>query len=267
MAWSNVHPDAPTNDDGVPIHPENGYPICGREKTDATDVNGNKRWDYAFCLQAAGWGTDRTTGHCRKHNGHGVGGLEGWQNQNARHLLYSERMNDDDAEVFDAVVQTDDGDLLSVDDMADMLKQSIGWEFTRLVRAVDKIPEAERVDKYSCPKCGNTYTASESSPLPEVCTGFDMSDGNPTPCDVRSGDFEPTGERFVSFGDKAIERKESHLANLIDTYKKISDGVDVNVDGDHDVTVDDDGVTEVDITHVQVTEPPTDEDGDEDDGD
>lgn len=261
MAWSYEFGDGVEVDDqGRPLHPERGFPVCGYPKTDATANNGRKRGGEGdACLLAAGWGSDRTTGACRKHHGGSPGGPTGWANGNARHLLFSERMNDDDREVFEAVVGADDDSdgLMTVEDMADMLKTSIGWEYTRLTRAIDQVPGSELVEKYACPECGTTYTKSESSPLPAECTGFDMSDGHPQPCTATRTMFEPSGERFVSFGDKAVERKEAHIANLIDTYKKVADGVDVNIDGDHDVTHkgDSDAPVEVSINHVGVDLP------------
>jgi len=262
MAWDYEYGDnVDVDDEGVPRHPDKGYPVCGYPKTDAVDKNGRKRGGEGdACLLAAGWGSDRSTGACRKHHGGSPGGPTGWQNGNARHLLFSERMNEDDREVFNAVVKdpnSDDGDLLSIDDMADMLKNSIGWEFTRLSRAIDQIPESELVEKYVCPICGTTYTKSDSSELPDTCTGFDMEGGHPSPCEGTARDFKPTGKRFVAFNDKAVERKEAHLANLIDTYKKIADGVDLNIDGEHEHTHkgDPDEPVEVSINHVAVDLP------------
>lgn len=262
MAWSYEFGDGvDVDDDGVPRHPERGHPVCGYPKTDATANNGRKRGGEGDgCLLAAGWGTDRSTGACQKHHGASPGGPTGWQNGNARHLLFSERMNDDDREVFEAVVQDpngDEGDLLSIDDMADMLKNSVAWEFTRLSRAIDQIPEAELVEKFACPRCGSSYTKSKSSGLPDVCTGFDMEGGHPSPCEATAHEFSPTGERFVAFNDKAVERKEAHLANLIETYKKVADGVDINVDGEHEHTHkgDPDEPVEVAINHVAVDLP------------
>jgi len=146
-----------------------------------------------------------------------------------------------------------------------MLKNSVAWEFTRLSRAIDEIPDSELVEKYACPRCGETYTKSASSGLPDRCTGYDMTGGHPDPCEATVHDFEPTGEKFVSFSDKAVERKEAHIANLIDTYKKIADGVDVNIDGDHDVTHkgDPDQPVDVSINHVAITDPTRDDDEDD----
>jgi len=271
MAWDYEYGDGvPVDDDGIPQHPERGHPVCGYPKTDAVANNGRKRGGEGdACLLSAGWGTDRNTGACRNHFGASPGGPTGWANGNARHLLYSERMSDDDREIFEAVVGADgdDGELLSIEDMADMLKNTIGWEYTRLTRAIDQIPEAEKVEKYACPRCGSTYTDSPSSPLPDRCTGFDMEGGHPSPCEATRGEFTPTGEKFVSFSDKAVERKEAHLANLIESYKKVDDGVDVNIDADHTHRGDPDDPVEVSINHVAVDLPPGEGESQDDDAD
>jgi hypothetical protein len=266
MAWDFEYGDGvPTDDDGRPIHPEKGYPVCGYPTTDAVDeTHGRKRQEIEACLLPGGWGTDRDTGACRNHFGASPGGPTGWQNGNARHLLYSERMTDDDREIFDAVVQAPDGvdaDLMRVEDMADMLKQVIGFEFTRLIRAIRETPGVKRVETVECTVCGETYKSSSLSPPPVECTGTRRIDGIPEPCSATRDDYRLTGTEFVDFGDKAVERKESHLSNLIDTYKRVADGVDVNLDGDMTHTGDGGGAIDVDISHVGV-DLPVDETGD-----
>lgn len=249
MAWSNVHPEAPLDDEGRPIHPEKGYPICGYEKTDAVANNGKKRTDIPYCLQAAGWGTDRDTGHCRKHYGASPGAPEGWRNGNARHLLFSKQMRDEDREVFEAVVKTEDGEMLDVEDMADMLKNSIGWEFTRLQRALEHVPEARLVENWRCPDCGDVkhdpaghcdnvvYSSPETG---AVRCGYE-------------GDYV-LNNRFVEFGDKSFERKERHIAALMREYKRLAIGQDVNVTGHHTVEGGDEPLS-VNITHARVETP------------
>lgn len=262
--WANPHDDVPTNDEGVPIHPEEGHPICGYEKTDAVDKNGRKREDVPFCLLAAGWGTDRSTGHCSKHGGAG-GAPEGWKNGNARHLLYSKRMNEDDVEEFEALVETADGERIGVEEMAEMLESMVGFEYMRLARAVDKTPGVEQVTMYRCPKCGDKYR--QKRPPNGECDGSIRVEPKVIePCNYR-GDLKPIpGKSWVEFGDEAVERKESRVANLIATYKKVSEGTDVNVKGDHDVTVGGDGeAIDVNITGVGVDLPA--DDGDADDAD
>lgn len=259
MAWDYEFGDGvDVDDDGIPRHPEKGYPICGYPKTDATDKNGRKRGGEGdACLLYAGWGTERSTGACRKHHGASPGGLEGWANGNARHLLYSKRMNDDDSEVFEAVVRhpEDDDQLLRLEDAADMLRNMIGWEQTRLVRAVEESPDVERVDGYVCPECGNQYKESDSSPLPESCNGsIQVGRNTYEPCPAHSSDFKKTGKSFVDTGDKALERKESHIANLILSLKQVAKGADLRVESEHTHKSGDEPV-EVEINHVAVDLP------------
>lgn len=262
--WSGVHDDAPTNDDGVPIHPEKGYPICGSPKTDAKANNGRKREDYPFCLQAAGWGTDRSTGACKSHGGAG-GAPSGWQNGNAKHLLYSEEMTEDDRDVFEAIVVGEDGEPMSIADAADLLKNMVAWESTRLKRAIEKTPGVERIDFYYCPSCGDKKKNDPSG----LCGNRYMTQDGMREC-TYEGEYDE-GDSFVDFGDKAVERKESHVANLIRTLKQVTEGTDVNVQGSHDVTHkgDPEAPVEVSITHAGVDLPDgvgADEDDVEDDG-
>jgi len=260
MAWDYEFGDGVDVDgDGIPRHPDRGHAVCGYPKTDAVDKNGRKRGGEGDgCLLSAGWGTDRQTGACTKHHGGSPGGPTGWANGNARHLLYSERMDDDDAEIFEAVVRhpEDDDELLRLEDAADMLRNMIGWEQTRLVRAVEESPDVERVDTYRCPRCGTKYKGSESSPAPDQCTGsIQVSQGVYEPCPSTRGDFEPTGKSFVDTADKALERKESHIANLVLSLKQVADVADLTVDGDHTVRGDADEPVEVEINHVGVDLP------------
>jgi len=178
-------------------------------------------------------------------------------------------MNDDDREVFEAVVRhpEDDDKLLRLEDAADMLRNMIGWEQTRLVRAVDEAPDVERVDGYRCPRCGNTYKTSESAPMPDECTGsIQVRQGVYEPCPATRHEFEPTGESFVDTGDKALERKESHIANLIMALDKTSDGADIHVDADHTHKGDPDEPVEVAINHVAVDLPDDVDEVEADDG-
>lgn len=249
--WKNTHEDVPTDDDGRPIHPEKGFPICGMEKTDASDES--KRDDIPYCLRRAGWGTDRPTdrgGACRLHGGAG-GAPEGWRNGNARHLLYSKRMSDDDREEFDALVETADGNRIGVDEMAEMLENMVGFEYMRLSRAVGEVPAVSSVTIASCPQCGESYRVDGNDPTPTVDRCHGESNDSDGPCGY-AGELEIVpGKSFVDFGDKAVERKEAKLSNLIKTYKEISEGRDVNIDGDFSH----DGSMSVSITSVGVDLP------------
>lgn len=262
--WSGKHDDAPTDDEGRPIHPEKGYPICASPKTDATADNGRKREDYPFCLQRAGWGTDRKTGACSKHGGAG-GAPTGWQNGNAKHLLYSEEMTEDDREVFESIVTDGDGEPMSIADAVDLLKNMVAWETTRLKRAISETPDVEMVRIFKCPSCGNTKKQDEA---PVGCDNRYMTQDGVRECTF-DGAYE-LDKSWVEFHDKAVERKESHVANLVRTIKQVAEGADVNVSGSHDVTHkgDPEAPVEVSITHAGVDLPDeaqADRDGDDDD--
>jgi len=262
--WSGKHDDAPTDDEGRPIHPEKGYPICASPKTDAQANNGRKREDYPFCLQRAGWGTDRSTGACSKHGGAG-GAPSGWRNGNARHLLYSEEMTEDDREVFEqiAIGSGDEDELMPIPDAVDLMKNMVAWESTRLKRAIGETPDVELVQIFKCPSCGNTEKRDEA---PVGCDNRYMTQDGVREC-TYGGGYE-LDKSWVEFHDKAVERKESHVANLIKTIKQVAEGTDLNVDGSHDVTHkgDPEAPVEVSITHAGVDLPEDARVEDEDDG-
>lgn len=251
MAWKNPHDDAPRGDDGRPRHPETGVLICGYEKTDAVDeTHDRKRDEFDYCLLPAGWGTKRSTGHCRKHHGSGPGAPSGWAHPNAKHLLYSKRMNDEDRVEFENAVKTVDGELIDADDMADMLKRLVGFEYMRLSRAVDRMPDVELSETWECPEC----RTSHNNPAPDGECGGDkrLPSGDVVGCDYR-GNFDLV-DAEVKFGDDALQRKEAHLSNLIRNHNQITDGATVNVEGSHDVTHrgDPDNPVDVEINHVKV---------------
>lgn len=269
--WQGVHDDAPRDDDGRPIHPEKGYPICGYPKTDAVDKNGRKREDIPYCTLQAGWGTDRSTGICKMHGGAG-GAPEGWQNGNARHLMYSKRMNDDDREAFRKLVDVGDGDHIPIDEFRATLENMIAFEEMRLTRAINQHPDVDQIGIYECPKCGERYRRSvdpDTIPTVDRCNGqIRVEPQVIEPCNY-TGDLEVIpGKSWVEFGDKSVERKQAHIARLIKILNQIAGGETVNVKGDHDVTVGGEGI-DVTITSVGVDLPEGEQDGgdvDEDDG-
>lgn len=256
MAWSNVHPEAPTDGDGRPIHPEKGYTICGYEKTDATDKAGNKRHDIPYCLQSAGWGTDRDTGHCSKHNGHGPGAKEGWANQNARHLMFSKRMNDDDREQFKQLVDVGDGDKIPVDEFRATLGNIIAFEEMRFTRALDKHPDVDQIAMYECPRCGESYRRSvdpDTEPVVDSCNGqIRIEPQVIEPCNYTGALDEVPGKSWVDFGDESVERKAAHIARLIRIYDQVSGPSKFEVEQDTTLHGDGDGAIDVNITSVGV---------------
>lgn len=92
-----IHPEAPTDSDGHPLHPEEGYRICGRTKSDRTTPteHGRERDDVPYCTLRAGWGVDdSSSGACSHHGGAG-GGPSGEANGNYKHGAYSEHLQSD----------------------------------------------------------------------------------------------------------------------------------------------------------------------------
>ncbi len=86
---------APTDEEDHPIHPEKGYRICGAPKSDRTTPtsHGRERDDVDYCLQRAGWGTDREVGPCRDHPFEGS--QVGKSNPNFKHGAFSELFRSD----------------------------------------------------------------------------------------------------------------------------------------------------------------------------
>jgi hypothetical protein len=92
MTNYQIHPDAPTDDDGHPAHPEKGHRICGRTKSDRTTPtdHGRERDDIPYCTLVAGWGVDGSSGGACSHHGGAGGGPEGEANGNWKHGGFSE---------------------------------------------------------------------------------------------------------------------------------------------------------------------------------
>jgi hypothetical protein len=96
MTEYTIHPDAPTDQNGHPIHPDSDkdHHICGRGKSPNTTEteHGRERDDYPFCLQSAGHGTEnpKRTGEpgaaCSNHGGSSPVGAD---NPATEHGAYS----------------------------------------------------------------------------------------------------------------------------------------------------------------------------------
>jgi hypothetical protein len=102
--------EPPRNDRGEPIHPEHGYPICAATKSPRSTPapHGRSRDDVEYCLQRAGWGTDRDCGPCRNHPITG----EQWGESNpnfkngATSEYFKSKLSDRQQDVFDEWVET-----------------------------------------------------------------------------------------------------------------------------------------------------------------
>lgn len=88
MTDRDFHPDAPTDDEGYPIHPEHGYRICACKKREQSD---NTNDEYPFCMHPEAYDVDgKDEGPCTFHGGSSEGASEGNDNA-ARHEMYAER--------------------------------------------------------------------------------------------------------------------------------------------------------------------------------
>lgn len=254
--WQGVHEDAPTDDEGRPIHPEKGYPVCGQPKTDATANNGRKREDVPYCLQYAGHGTDRKTGACSKHGGAG-GAPSGWANGNARHLMFAKGMSEADREQFTKLVDVGDGDKIPVDEFRATLGNIIAFEEMRFTRALDKHPDVQQIAIYECPECGESYrheVTPDADTTPEVieCDGTVQTDSETfRPCRYTGPLEQVAGKSWVDFGDESVERKAAHIARLIKIYDQVSGPSKFEVEQDTTISGDGDGI-DVNITSVGV---------------
>jgi hypothetical protein len=259
--WQGAHEDAPRDEHGRPIHPDEdkNYPVCAQPKTDAVDrTKDGKRTDIPYCVRRSGWGTDRPTeagGACKTHGGAG-GAPEGWANGNARHLLFSKRMNDDDREHFRDLIDVGDGDKIPVDEFRATLSNIIAWEEMRFSRALDKHPDVEQIAMYECPECGESYRRSvdpDTVPTVQECDGTNQIDAKTfVPCDYTGPIDKVAGKEWVDFGDESVERKGAHIARLIKIYDQVSGPSRFEVDQDTTLHGDGDGAIDVNITSVGV---------------
>lgn len=123
----SIHPDAPLDSDGYPVHPERGHHICARTKSDRTTPteHGRERDDYPYCLQSAGHGTTnpKRAGEpgvpCSNHGGDS---LKGEEHPNHEHGAYSkftdfvyDSLTDREREAVEAIDFDDHGDQFAKD--------------------------------------------------------------------------------------------------------------------------------------------------------
>lgn len=123
MTDYEVSQEPPRNDVGYPIHPEKGYPICAAKKSDRTTPtdHGRERDDVDYCLQRAGWGTDRDIGPCRNHPITG----EQWGESNpnfkdgATSEYFKSKLSERQRDVYDEVAEK----LADPDEATNILRQ------------------------------------------------------------------------------------------------------------------------------------------------
>lgn len=91
MTEWRVHPEAPTDDEGHPVHPERGHRICGRTKSERTTPteHGRERDDVPYCTLVAGWGVEEASEGACDHHGGKAGAPTGEANGSWRHGGFS----------------------------------------------------------------------------------------------------------------------------------------------------------------------------------
>lgn len=115
-----IHPDAPTDEDGNPVHPEQGYYICGRTKSENTTPteHGRERDDVEYCMLRAGHGTSDPSrlgepGAACSHHGGDTPVAEDhpeYEHGGFSEFLGPEDMTDEEQAAIDAMVAAFNGD-------------------------------------------------------------------------------------------------------------------------------------------------------------
>lgn len=208
--WTDDPDEAEVASDLIPKDPADG-------KCMARTNDGN------YCGQAQGWGTDHPgSGRCKFHGGN-AGAPSGPANGNWRHGLYSEHMSDADAERVEEWLELADGERLSLDEFTGMFEKLIVYEMTRLERAMGQAPDPDRSHKWACAGCGAELYAGRSQ---EVCPACER---NLSPDDVVAV------AEWVDMHDQSVSKRAQALSEMIQTYKEVTEGSDVNVRGELDV--------------------------------
>lgn len=134
-----IHPDAPTDSGGNPVHPETGKPICGRGKSDRTSEteHGRERDDVPYCTLVAGWGTDYDEpGVACSHHG-GAADNRGENNGNFKHGAFSEHFASDLSEREQEAYTDLVGALEDQGDATKVLREAAAELFLKYKRSAD----------------------------------------------------------------------------------------------------------------------------------
>lgn len=221
MADENrIHPDAPTDSGGNPVHPEKGYPICGRGKSSKADPTEKSRDDIPYCLQPAGWGADGQTGPgdaCKNHGGN-VGAPKGPRNGSWKLGLYSEYMTEADAARAEDWLEFSDGDRITIDDFVRMGEKALLFEMTRIERAMLIAPDPSLSNKFCCKFCGWEIPSQDVLVCPNCESTLKPDDG-----DI------PTTAEWVDMHDRQISERIERWMEMLKKYKEVVEGSDLNV--------------------------------------
>ena len=141
MTKYRIHPDAPTDEDGQPVHPEEGYPICGRAKSDRTTPteHGRERDDVPYCTLRAGWGVEESSSGACDHHGGNAGAPEGEDNGAYEHGAYTDHIVSDlserEEEAFNELVDSLRGE--ESNDQLDVIREQAVEAYLKYKRSTD----------------------------------------------------------------------------------------------------------------------------------
>ena len=221
------HPDAPTDSEGFPVHPDDHTThICGRKKSEKTTPtpHGRERDDVSYCLQDAGWGADGDSepgDACKFHNGRADTDQRGPKNPNWKLGLYSDFLTEDDKERAQDWIELSGGDRLSVEDFVRMGEKAMLFEFTRIERAMLQAPDPSLSNKFCCRFCGWEIPSRDVMVCPNCDQHLHVDDGD-------AENVVPTAE-WVDMHDRQISERIERWVDMLKKYKEVVDGTDLNV--------------------------------------
>jgi len=221
MTWSNIHPDADVDDDGIPRHPDDDkdHAICAHPKSDRASPpeHGRDRDDVEYCTLAAAWGVDgEGEGHCTKHGAQKTP-QKGKLNPNYEHGLFAEldrsAYTERELDVLEDLGETDE---------VELLEQLIRIHALRYKRAHEEAPTGA-IDRIVNAKTG----------------------------EVRQ-QISAVESQLASLGGR--------LADLIQRHKKITEGEQINVDKKTEISGDASITVEWQVSRAELEDPDVDVD-------
>lgn len=163
-----IHPEAPTDAEGNPIHPEKDHHICGRTKSEDTTPteHGRERDDVEYCMLRAGHGTTDPSklgdpgAACTHHGGDSPAGEDHGE---YKHGAFSEYigppdLSDEEQAAMDAMLDAFNGSPSEARAIAQqqaaevyMRYQRSGdprflQEYRQLAKAFDVIPNSQDIN-------------------------------------------------------------------------------------------------------------------------
>lgn len=175
-----------------------------------------------YCGQVEGWGVDgKSSGRCKNHGGAG-GAPSGPANGNWKNGLYSEHFSEADEQQAQQWVELADGDRLDLDVFSRMFEKMLLYEFTRLERAMAQAPDPDLSRKWAHRECGAQLASDQQEFCPACETPLTPDAVIPT-------------QEWVEMHDRSVSERAESLADMIETYKEVTEGSELNIHGHVDV--------------------------------